>query len=121
VYDGDTIYVNIPGLPPVFGDDLGIRFRGVDTPEMRSRCKTQAAKDREKAFAVRVRDKLRQKIVSGQYLLIHNLHRGSFFRVVADVEVDGESLNQWLLDNHYAYAVVDEKMRPGYWCDADNY
>jgi len=30
----DTITVDVKGIPAVFGDDIGIRVAGVDTPEI---------------------------------------------------------------------------------------
>jgi len=121
VYDGDTIYVNIPGLPPVFGEDLGIRLRGVDTPELRSRCNSADERERERTLGYLIRDLVNNRVMSGEEILITDISRGSFFRVVATVIVDGVSINQWLLDNGYAYEVIDEKMRPGYWCDSSNF
>lgn len=35
VHDGDTIYVDFPGVPAVLGKDLGVRLLGIDTPELR--------------------------------------------------------------------------------------
>ena len=121
VYDGDTLYINLPGLPAVFGEDLGIRLSGVDTPELRSRCKPEAAKSRERLYGQYVRDKLSEKIMEAQSIRIFNVSRGSFFRVVADVEVDGVLINQWLLDNHYAYATINGKTNADYLCDSANY
>lgn len=34
VYDGDTMRVNVSGWPPVVGQNMPIRVRGVDTPEI---------------------------------------------------------------------------------------
>ena len=34
-YDADTITVNLKDLPPVFGEELGIRVAGIDAPEIR--------------------------------------------------------------------------------------
>lgn len=121
VYDGDTIYVTIPGLPPVFGEYLGIRLSGVDTPELKSRCDTEAKRERERALGYLIRDLVSSRVLSGKEILITDIRRGNFFRVVATVMVDGVSVNQWLLDNGYAYEVIDEKMQPGYWCDSSNY
>ncbi|MBF0370483.1 MAG: hypothetical protein HQL52_13605 [Magnetococcales bacterium] len=37
-YDGDTIRFDIPGVHPLLGDNISIRVRGVDTPEIRGKC-----------------------------------------------------------------------------------
>jgi endonuclease YncB( thermonuclease family) len=44
-YDGDTCTISIPGLPSVFGEKLGLRLMGIDTPEMQGKC------DQERALA----------------------------------------------------------------------
>ena len=39
VYDGDTFRVDIDSLPPIVGKNIPIRLNGVDTPEIRGKCK----------------------------------------------------------------------------------
>jgi micrococcal nuclease len=82
VYDGDTIKVNIAGLPPLFGEKVSIRLRGIDTPEMRG------GTIESKAKAKVSRDHL-AGILSGNVVTLHNVGRGKFFRVVADVRAGG--------------------------------
>ena len=53
VYDGDTIKVVFP-LSNVYYK-WNCRLTGVDTPEIRTRCK------KEKAYGYKVRDELRKK------------------------------------------------------------
>ena len=53
-YDGDTCKFTIPGVHPLLGEKIPVRFRGIDTPEIRGKC--QAEKDR----AVLARDFLRR-------------------------------------------------------------
>ena len=36
-YDGDTVKVNIPEIPRLFGEEISVRIRGIDTPEIRER------------------------------------------------------------------------------------
>jgi micrococcal nuclease len=38
VYDGDTFFVAIPSLPPELRE-VGIRIRGIDTPELNNKAK----------------------------------------------------------------------------------
>ena len=40
-YDGDTCRMDIPGLHPLVGKNIPIRFAGVDTPEMRGKCQLE--------------------------------------------------------------------------------
>jgi len=41
VYDGDTITVNVPQWPDIVGEEVGIRVRGIDTPEIRGGCEAE--------------------------------------------------------------------------------
>ena len=93
VYDGDTFRVNIDSLPPIVGKNIPIRVNGVDTPEIRGKCQY------EKNLALKARDFVRGKLANAKEIKLTNLQRGKYFRVVANVLVDGVSLEQELLDN----------------------
>ncbi|MCH9711903.1 MAG: thermonuclease family protein [Proteobacteria bacterium] len=97
VYDGDTFRVNIDSLPPIVGKNIAIRVNGVDTPEIRGKCQY------EKDLALEARDFVRVKLANAKEIKLTNLQRGKYFRVVANVVVDGVSLEQELLDNKLAY------------------
>ena len=97
VYDGDTFRVNIDSLPPIVGKNIPIRVNGVDTPEIRGKCQY------EKNLALEARDFVRAKLANAKEIKLTNLQRGKYFRVVANVVVDGVSLEQELLDNELAY------------------
>jgi endonuclease YncB( thermonuclease family) len=97
VYDGDTFRVNIDSLPPIVGKNIPIRVNGVDTPEIRGKCQY------EKDLALEARDFVRSKLANAKEIKLTNLQRGKYFRVVANVIVDGVSLEQELLDNKLAY------------------
>ena len=97
VYDGDTFRVNIDSLPPIVGKNISIRVNGVDTPEIRGKCQY------EKDLALKARDFVRDRLANATDIKLTNLQRGKYFRVVANVVVDGVSLEQELLDNKLAY------------------
>ena len=97
VYDGDTFRVDINSLPPIVGKNIPIRVNGVDTPEIRGKCQY------EKNLALEARDFVRDKLSNAKEIKLTNLQRGKYFRVVANVVVDGVSLEQELLDNKLAY------------------
>ena len=97
VYDGDTFRVNIGSLPPIVGKNIPIRVNGVDTPEIRGKCQY------EKDLALEARDFVRGKLANAKEIKLTNLQRGKYFRVVANVVVDGVSLENELLDNDLAY------------------
>ena len=97
VYDGDTFRVDIDSLPPIVGKNIPIRLNGVDTPEIQGKCQY------EKDLALKARDFVRNKLANAKEIKLTNLQRGKYFRVVANVLVDGVSLEQDLLENELAY------------------
>ena len=108
VYDGDTFRVNIDSLPPIVGKNIRIRVNGIDTPEIRGKCQY------EKNLALEARDFVRAKLANAKEIKLTNLQRGKYFRVVANVLVDGVSLGQELLDNKLAYEYSGGKKSS--WC-----
>jgi endonuclease YncB( thermonuclease family) len=108
VYDGDTFRVNIDSLPPIVGKNIAIRVNGVDTPEIRGKCQY------EKDLALEARDFVRSKLANAKEIKLTNLQRGKYFRVVANVVVDGVSLERELLDNKLAYEYDGGKKSS--WC-----
>ena len=108
VYDGDTFRVNIDSLPPIVGKNIPIRVNGVDTPEIRGKCQY------EKNLAFKARDFVKARLANAKEIKLTNLQRGKYFRVVANVVVDGVSLEQELLDNKLAYEYDGGKKSS--WC-----
>ena len=108
IYDGDTFRVNIDSLPPIVGKNIPIRVNGVDTPEIRGKCQY------ESNLALKARDFVRAKLANAKEIKLTNLQRGKYFRVVANVLVDGVSLEQELLDNNLAYEYSGGKKLS--WC-----
>lgn len=91
VYDGDTLFINIAGVHPVFGKRIGVRISNVDTPEMRSKCKSEVARDRERAMAADARQVLINMIRPESTIVLSKVKRDKFFRINAVVTVDGVS------------------------------
>ena len=109
VYDGDTFRVNIDSLPPLVGKNIPIRLEGVDTPEIQGKCQY------EKDLAIKARDFVRSKLDNAKEIMLNNLKRGKYFRIVADVTVDGVSLEKELLENELAYKYSGGKKSS--WCN----
>ncbi len=72
-------------------------MNGVDTPEIQGKC------EYEKNLAIEARDFVRGKLANAKEIKLTNLQRGKHFRVVANVVVDGVSLEWELLDSKLAY------------------
>lgn len=95
-YDGDTCTVSLPNQHPLLGDKISIRLASIDTPEKRGKC-TQ-----EKQLAKKAADAVNQIMKQAHSIQLKNTRRGKYFRIVAEVIVDGVHLNQWLVENHLA-------------------
>jgi len=109
VYDGDTFRVDIDSLPPIVGKNIRIRLNGVDTPEIQGKCQ------HEKDLALKARDFVRNKLANAKEIKLTKLQRGKYFRVVANVYLDGVSLEQELLENKLAYKYTGGKKSS--WCN----
>lgn len=91
IYDGDTFRVNIKSWPKIIGERVPIRVRGVDTPELRGACQ------QEKELARKAKQFTVQTLREAKQIELRNLQRGKYFRIVADVWVDGHNLAQLLI------------------------
>lgn len=91
VYDGDTFFVNIPKLHSLFGEKLGIRVKGVDTPELRSKSVY------EKAMAVKAKEFTKKALDSAKRVDLVDCVRGKYFRIVCNISYDGNDLSADLI------------------------
>ena len=102
VYDGDTIYINIPNLPPVFGHNIGVRINGIDTPEMRSSCKADIDQVIEREMAKGAKQLIQDQIKPHSVVVLSDVKRDKYFRINATVTVDGVDVTQRLYDANLA-------------------
>jgi micrococcal nuclease len=109
-YDADTITFNIPNTHPLFGEKINIRVLGVDTPEIKTKNKC------EKQKAILAKKEVETLLKNAKRIDLRNLKRGKYFRVVADVMVDGKSLTEFLLKNGHAYSYDGGKKKKMDWC-----
>ena len=93
VRDGDTLAVNLPGLPPSL-NPVGVRLRSVDTPESGGRAKCAS----ERALADRATRFTRQAVVSAKIIEFEQPAWDKYGgRIDADVWIDGERLADQLI------------------------
>lgn len=98
VYDGDTFTINIPNYPEIIGNHISVRIDGIDTPEMKSHSVELKKKANEaKQFTSK-------SLKSAKIIILHNVKRDKYFRIDADVLVDGVSLTQLLIENKLGYS-----------------
>ncbi len=109
VYDGDTFRADIAGWPDIIGKNIPVRVAGVDTPEINGQCEA------ESQLAIQARNTAATILQSGEAVVLLNLRRGKYFRIVADV---------WVGNINLAMALITQRLgRPYYggkrkgWCD----
>ena len=91
-YDGDTLYITMPGLPPELSEML-VRVAGVDTPEIRGKCEA------EKTLAIQARDFVIRSLNEARSVSFCNPKWGKYGkRVIAEVVLDGKSLAAILIE-----------------------
>ncbi|WP_230425639.1 thermonuclease family protein [Spartinivicinus ruber] len=91
IYDGDTFRVNIKGWPKIIGERVSIRVKGVDTPELKGQC------EKEKQLARKAKQHTVSLLRSAKKIELRNIQRGKYFRILANVYVDGKSLTNSLI------------------------
>jgi len=109
IYDGDTFRANIPDYPPIIGQHMGIRINGVDTPEMRGKC------EQENVLARKAKQYTVTMLRNAKTIELRNMQRGKYFRVVADVYADGQSVGEGLVREGLA-VVYDGGKKVKDWC-----
>jgi len=91
IYDGDTFKCSIISYPAIIGDNIGIRISGIDCPEMTDkRLNIRALAQQAKQYTV-------ARLRAGKSICLLNMRRDKYFRIVADVTVDGKNLAQELI------------------------
>jgi len=98
IYDGDTFRCNINCFPAIIGERISIRINGIDTPEIRG------SSAREKELARKAKQFAVEKLRSAKKIELKNMKRGKYFRILADVFVDGKNLGEMLIKAGHAVA-----------------
>jgi micrococcal nuclease len=111
-YDGDTITFNLPDLHPIIGEKISIRVNGIDTPEIRGKCK------KEKYNAKQAKEMVADILKDTEQIVLRNMERGKYFRIAADVIVDGENLGDMLVEAGMAIR-YDGGKKTHKWCESE--
>ena len=83
VYDGDTFKVNLPCKEKLFCQNISVRVRGIDTPEINSK------NIKEKEIAKQAKIFTQQLLLSGK-IILGNCTRDKYFRLLCDVFIKKE-------------------------------
>lgn len=110
-YDADTITFDIPNVHPLIGKNISIRVRHVDTPEIKGKlpCEKDAARTAKRM--------IENILKSAKRIDLENVDKDKYFRILADVIVDGKSLKDTLLKNNLAYSYEGKTKQKLNWCN----
>ena len=88
--DGDTFVISIKNIHALFGDNISVRIRGINSPEKKEKGYNESRKALKKILG------------DGSDMRILNLSRGKFFRLVADIYVGDVNVAEYMIKNNYA-------------------
>ncbi len=115
VLDGDTFRAQIEDWPAIIGERIKIRIADINAPERRSRCDTEEEKARERQLAADARIYLVERLRGAEVVELRQIERGSFYRIIAQVWVDGENVGEEMLAEGYALPYEEGKAGRA-WC-----
>jgi micrococcal nuclease len=110
-YDADTITVEISDVHPLLGHEAQVRVNGIDAPEVR----TKDACEAKAADSARLRAK--EILTAAKRIDLLNVAKDKYFRILADVFVDGFSLADILLKEGLAVSYDGGRKEIVKWCD----
>lgn len=102
--------VDIPAVHPLIGKKVSVRVNGVDTAEIKTKdsCEKQASRT--------ARRLAKNLLKNAKRIDLENVKRGKYFRIVADVRVDGKLLSELLIKNKLAVAYSGGTKQKVNWC-----
>lgn len=114
-YDADTITFDIPNVHPLFGKNISVRVLGVDTAEMKGHgpCEREAAR-KAKALVYKT-------LTASRQIELVNLGRDKYFRILADVKVNGASIAEILIKSGLAVPYDGGTKQKIDWCKSGPY
>ena len=91
VRDGDTFVINIANVPDVFGKNIAVRIRGIDTPELNDK------REEIRKISIQAKEELEKLLTSGEKVILYNLGRDKYFRLLASVKVGDVDVAEYMI------------------------
>ena len=85
VIDGDTIKCDIDGYPDIIGRGISVRFRGINTPEIRGE---------QRPLGLISKKKLEKLLGETKTVTLKDISRDKYFRIDADIYVGELRINK---------------------------
>ena len=96
VIDGDTFIINIENVPDVFGKEIAVRIRGIDTPELND------SREEIRKISIQAKEELEKLLTSGEKVILYNLGRDKYFRLLASVKVGDVDVAEYMINRGLA-------------------
>lgn len=109
IYDAETIRPTIKQRHATVDERIPMRVNSVDAPEIKGKF------DKEKNLAREAKQFTVAQLRGAKKIELRAMQRGKYFRILADVYVDGNNLARLLIDNGHARP-YDCDTRGG-WCE----
>jgi endonuclease YncB( thermonuclease family) len=110
-YDGDTITFDIPNVHALLGKKISVRVAHLDTPEIKGKlpCEKESARTAQRL--------IENLLKNAKRIDLENIERDKYFRILADVMVDGKSIKDLLMKNKLAYSYEGGAKEKVNWCE----
>lgn len=115
IHDGDTFSISVEDWPPIIGDNILIRVKGIDAPEISSKV------SKVKKLAQIAKNRLSTYINNGNKVYLKNMARDKYFRINADLIVDDINIGDQLVAEGLAKTYDGGKKARWYNSDYENY
>ena len=96
VRDGDTFVINIANVPDVFGNNIAVRIRGIDTPELNDK------REEIRKISIQAKEELERLLYSGNKIILYDLGRDKYFRLLASVKVGNIDVAEYMINRGLA-------------------
>ena len=87
----DTFIINIANVPDVFGNNIAVRIRGIDTPELNDK------REEIRKISIKAKEELERLLYSGNKIILYDLGRDKYFRLLASVKVGNIDVAEYLI------------------------
>lgn len=96
VRDGDTFVINVKNIPDVFGEEIAVRIRGIDTPELNDE------REEIRKISIQAKEELERLLYSGEKVVLYDLGRDKYFRLLASVKVGDIDIAEYMIERGLA-------------------
>ena len=87
----DTFVINIENVPDVFGKEIAVRIRGIDTPELNDK------REEIRKISIQAKEELEKLLYSGNKIILYDLGRDKYFRLLASVKVGNIDVAEYMI------------------------